>query len=400
MLRIFFHIIILLNCLTFASAQTSYSLTGKVISGDDQKPLPWANVFLSNTSAGTQTDTDGHFRLQNLQAGNFKLVVSFVGYESIIIDVRPQEQKSYTLMLKPSVKSLKEVVIKGKSLSPSERTRNMKDFREHFIGLSENARFCVIQNPSVLEFKKEALILNASADSLLIIENKGLGYRLKFLLEEFTLNTLTKKLLYKGQVVYERLLPKNQKEEKQWAVNRLKAYHGSELHFMRALYKHQLSEEGFFINVYKDKTRKDGTITNVAVPDTFMVVRSKVFNRRISLPTIYKYNRVLDSASLTGPQPVLSFDGQLEVVYAHEKESYEYLKRRDPGGMRSTLLQKSRLYLLKPGVTVDPNGMVLSEENLPTLGYWSWELIAESLPIDYNPEEDEKTLPNKKKETK
>jgi hypothetical protein len=377
----------------FVSAQAPHSLIGKVISGEDQKPLPWANVFLSNTSVGTQTDMEGHFKLQNLSAGNFKLVASFVGYESIVIDVRPQEQKSYTIVLKPSIKNLKEVIIRGKSLSASERTKNMKDFRENFIGLSENARFCTIANPSALEFKREALVLEATSDSLLIIENGGLGYRLKFLLEEFTLNTLTKKLLYKGQVVYERLLPKNEKEEKHWAANRLKAYNGSELHFMRALYHHRLSEEGFFINVFKDKKKIDGTIVNSAVPDTSIVIKSKLYNRRISMPTIYKYNRITDSlASIASGQPVLSFDGQLEVIYVHEGEPYEYFKRRGSGGMQNTSPQKSRLYLLDSGVTVEPNGMILSEENLPTLGYWSWELVAESLPVDYDPEDDQKTL--------
>ncbi len=295
---------------------------------------------------------------------------------------------------------MKEVVIHGKSLGASERTRNMQDFRENFIGQSENARFCEIANPTVLEFEKEALVLKATSDSLLIIDNRGLGYRLKFLLEDFTLNTLTKKLLYKGQVVYEALLPKDEKENQHWAANRLKAYYGSEMHFMRALYIHHLLEEGFFFNLYTDKKREDGKIVNIAVPDTTLTIHSRLFKRKISMPTIDNYNRILDSVALVSySQVMLSFEGQLEVVYIHEEEPYEYVSRRNlKVGYKQP--QKSRLYLLNHGVIVEPNGSVLSEENLPTLGYWSWELVAESLPIDYDPKEDEKTLLNTKKETK
>jgi hypothetical protein len=292
------------------------------------------------------------------------------------------------------------VVIHGKSLSSSERTRNMQDFRENFIGSSENARFCKIVNPAVLEFKKEALILKATADSLLVIENRGLGYRLSYLLEEFILNTLTKKLLYKGQVVFERLLPESEKEKQQWATNRLKAYYGSEMHFMRALYQHHLFEEGFFLNLYKDKKREDGKIVNIAVPDTVLTTHSRLFKRKISMPTLNNYNRILDSTAFaSSSQVILSFEGQLEVIYIHEEEPYGYLSKRNlKVGYKQP--QRSRLYLLNRGVAVEPNGSVLSEENLPTLGYWSWELVAESLPIDYNPEEDKKVLIRTKERVK
>jgi len=118
------------------------------------------------------------------------------------------------------------------------------------------------------------------------------------------------------------------------------------------------------------------------------------------MPTLSNYNRILDSIAFASTsQIIVSFEGQLEVVFIHEEESYEYLSKRNlKVGYKQP--QKSRLYLLNRGVAVEPNGSVLSEENLPTLGYWSWELVAESLPIDYDPEEDKKVLKRTKEEVK
>jgi hypothetical protein len=46
-------------------------------------PLPFANVFLNNTTKGTVTDEKGEFLLKVLhEPGSYELVVSYVGYES------------------------------------------------------------------------------------------------------------------------------------------------------------------------------------------------------------------------------------------------------------------------------------------------------------------------------
>ncbi len=383
--------LVVLTALVIAfAAEAQYSIKGKVTSIDRNEPLPWANVFLSGSSFGTQTDLDGNFELRQLPAGTYKLVVSFVGYQSVVLEVHPEEAKSYTFVLKPSLSKLNEVVVSGKPLGASMRARNMKAFRENFIGLSDNAASCVIENPDVLIFKNEPLMLEATADSLLVIVNKGLGYRLKFLLEKFSFNALNHFVLYKGQVLFEKLPAKDEHEEQLWAGNRLKAYYGSELHFMRSLYSRTLTKEGFFITLYQDRKMRNGRIVNEAVADSVLSVRSRLFNRKMAYPTVTNYNAIVDSAKSTATRCVLNFRGKLEVLYVHEAEPLRYLLLRDPGNRGFVIPQRTRIELTRPGVSIESNGTVIAQENLPSQGYWSWELVAETLPVDYDPAEDQK----------
>jgi hypothetical protein len=238
----------------------------------------------------------------------------------------------------------------------------------------------------VLHFNTDKGVLNAIADSALIIENRGLGYKVSFLLENFSYDKLAHKVLYKGQIMFTQLTPENEKQTIQCAGNRLKAYYGSELHFMRALYNNKLIQEGFFFNLFNEGD--DGALANTATSDAEMIVKSKIFNTRMKIRTINNYKRILDTIQSTPTRPVLSFSGQLEVKYIHEAEPPSYIHLKEPGSLGHTLPQKSRLTLLKPGVSIEPNGTVVSEEDIETIGYWSWEMIAENLPIDYYPEED------------
>ena len=65
-----------------------FTLRAQVIKGHVQdakthEPLPFANVFLNNTTKGTVTDGKGGFLLKSIhEPGAYELVVSFVGYES------------------------------------------------------------------------------------------------------------------------------------------------------------------------------------------------------------------------------------------------------------------------------------------------------------------------------
>ena len=56
-------------------------ITGRVTIAGTKTPVAQANVFLSNTTAGSATDNDGNYALRNLRPGEYTFVVSIVGYE-------------------------------------------------------------------------------------------------------------------------------------------------------------------------------------------------------------------------------------------------------------------------------------------------------------------------------
>jgi len=65
-----------------------FSINGKVIDGESNKPLAGVNVFFNNIHIGASTDVHGNFTLQNVSAGNNELIVSYVGYKSRTIQIR------------------------------------------------------------------------------------------------------------------------------------------------------------------------------------------------------------------------------------------------------------------------------------------------------------------------
>ncbi|MDH7912192.1 carboxypeptidase-like regulatory domain-containing protein [Winogradskyella sp. SYSU M77433] len=64
---------------TVMYAQTT--ITGKVIDGDFNSPLPGANVIIKGTTTGATTDFDGNFTITT-DSGSGEVVISYVGYIS------------------------------------------------------------------------------------------------------------------------------------------------------------------------------------------------------------------------------------------------------------------------------------------------------------------------------
>jgi hypothetical protein len=60
----------------WAQGQT---ISGKVVRNDSKSSVAGANVFLSNSSYGTATNTDGTFTLNNVRPGQYTLVISHLG---------------------------------------------------------------------------------------------------------------------------------------------------------------------------------------------------------------------------------------------------------------------------------------------------------------------------------
>lgn len=78
-------------------------------------PLPGANVLVKGTTIGAQTDFEGNFTI-NLPDDNDTLVISYIGFETVEINVA--EKDSISVTLKDASAQLDDVVIVG-SRNPS-----------------------------------------------------------------------------------------------------------------------------------------------------------------------------------------------------------------------------------------------------------------------------------------
>lgn len=107
----------LMACLSFSQGKVS----GTVIDGDFNEPLPFANILVKGTTKGSTSDFDGKYELE-LEEGTYTLVFSFVGYETKeITGVVIKSDATTTLDIVLTTNSLDEVVI---TTSASRNTEN------------------------------------------------------------------------------------------------------------------------------------------------------------------------------------------------------------------------------------------------------------------------------------
>ncbi len=68
-------------------AHNTGSIKGVVVDGENNQTMPGVNIIIDETIIGTVTDINGKFELKNVQIGHYKLIVSYIGYESQEINV-------------------------------------------------------------------------------------------------------------------------------------------------------------------------------------------------------------------------------------------------------------------------------------------------------------------------
>jgi len=102
--------LILLIAGTALGQQGTVTVSGTVISGEDNSTLPMATVQIKGTNQGTVTDMDGKFYLENVSA-DVILIFSFVGMQPVEEAIGGRSIIDITLA--PDVTTLEKVVVIG-----------------------------------------------------------------------------------------------------------------------------------------------------------------------------------------------------------------------------------------------------------------------------------------------
>ncbi|MEM8527172.1 MAG: DUF5686 and carboxypeptidase regulatory-like domain-containing protein [Bacteroidota bacterium] len=106
---------LLLSYFIFLCLSTSFgqSIKGVVLSKESKEPLPYASVYVMNSSVGTYCDEEGKFEIE-VESRQFILVVSLIGFEEQKIGVDTQKDSFVTVLLEESLLELNEAVVEGK----------------------------------------------------------------------------------------------------------------------------------------------------------------------------------------------------------------------------------------------------------------------------------------------
>ena len=105
---------LLYNALLLLAISSTYaqnSITGTVMDKTMKEPVAFANVYLPQLEKGTETDENGLFIIDNLPSGTYKLVISFLGYETLSLSINIPNINPLTIDLVPSAIEMEEVII-------------------------------------------------------------------------------------------------------------------------------------------------------------------------------------------------------------------------------------------------------------------------------------------------
>ncbi len=95
----------------FANAQNKTSVGGVVVDAQTKEALEYVNVQFSSGMMGVSTDQYGRFLLEtNLAVSNVK--ISFVGYETQIVNIKTGEKNDLKIFLRSSESILKELTVR------------------------------------------------------------------------------------------------------------------------------------------------------------------------------------------------------------------------------------------------------------------------------------------------
>jgi len=249
----YFFLLLLLSFSIFATDHDN-SISGQIIDSVMNEPIYYANIFLANTTIGTTSDSMGHFVLKNIPAGNYSIVVSFIGYELQRQNIQVASGSTIILNF-----ALKKTVLEMEPLevvdTHDKNWRLLFDtFRTDFLGYTENAASCEFENPEVMHLSTdENGALCGWTLRPLRMKHNNFGYLVDIIVQDF--ESTDEEVRYIVLPKYMEMTPALDDQRKAWIENRRRSFYGSYRHFFYSLFFGQLEEAGFSLELVRQPKR-------------------------------------------------------------------------------------------------------------------------------------------------
>jgi len=300
-------LILLLIFLVLSSNLIGQTVLTGIVTDTLNNPLPFASVYLSKTTMGTLTDNAGAYTINIPQNSTYELIVSCMGYKSHsqMFSVEGGRQK-IDVRLSVNLIMLNEVTVRSRE---KNWLNNYSQFVKMFLGETVNSQTCKIKNPGDLHLyiDSDMETLKGFSFKPLNIENRALGYNIIYDLTDFNYNPRTGLLRFSGNHYFQDMKA-NKTDARKWRRNRLNAYYGSRMHFMRSLFSNSLVPEDFKIFEYEivDTAKKELALNKPLLANDLRLSYDKsssyvFFNKPVMI--YFKDDHPELSGSLTGFQP-------------------------------------------------------------------------------------------------
>ncbi len=322
------------------------SISGILLDKETKEPLPSVNIYISNTTWGTSSNSNGSFKISSIIPGNHEIVFSMIGYEthSQFCKITDSSKIFIRIEMVPKVYEIKEVSVTAER--PEQWFDDLEEFKDEFLGYSPYSYECKIVNEYDINFTHpEEEVLVAESYNLIEVINYTLGYNVKCQIKRFEYNRAQKALWYSYRLFFTELDTNDLDVKKEWERNRKCRYKESLAFFLKTLFEGTFRDKGFDISL----VYKPGNIGLYISSSSDLIIKD-------SLAETCKLN----------------FTEFLEVYNF-------YVDFED--------LRTSWLKLNYPSITIDKYGYPLEDRATTIYGYWAKLGVASFLPKYYGFEE-------------
>ncbi|GAB3824654.1 TonB-dependent receptor domain-containing protein [Hymenobacter jeollabukensis] len=165
-------------------AQTTGGISGTLLDGSNQQPLPFANVVLFRAQdsvlvTGAQTSETGRFRLEKVAAGTYTLRATVLGYQALRrpVTVGPTGTLDLgSVALQPTTTQLKGVTVTGERAAVQDNLDKKVINVEKDLTSVGGTAVNVLQNvPSVAVSADGTVSMRGSSNLTILIDGKPMG---------------------------------------------------------------------------------------------------------------------------------------------------------------------------------------------------------------------------------
>ncbi len=364
MLKPLFLLLLLLPVASFAQLK----ITGRVIDKRYKTPILNARIVLTGDTTKYKTNEEGVYIIPNVKPGEYTLLITSNEYESYANTWLVYDNS----IVIPDIEllSIDELDLTNDKYN-ANRERDLNIFKMMFLGESANAKQCKILNPDVVFVKYNNMLKNLTAfsDEYINIENRALGYLIKYQLRTFH-------YLKNGSVYFDGAqkfedLPGSESEKRKWKKERLAVYQGSLMHFLRAIIGNHLDEDGF--KVSRLIRRLDTDYYKLTARTSY----KGIYNGD-SLPIDSFINHTNKRGVFA-----LKFSDQLYITYNKKKQYPNINTVGMPPNLpkfATTIVSFNEAYALF-GI----DGVITNPQSISFEGEWGDTGVANLLPPDYQP---------------
>ena len=226
------------------------TISGTVKNAKTGEAMPFANVFINNTTLGSTTNEKGNFMISGDLPRNVELVASFVGFVTATKTLNIKGSMTVHFELDPLESVLTEVQLKSRRDKKWER--DLRRFKEVFLALPDDpfTSKLDIKNPWVLDFEtvkdeKGPNYVHATTQEPLQLVNDALGYDVTYYLKDYRF--YKNRSSYVGFVFFKPQVLIDSAEIATIDANKETTYIGSVRHLLKSILLNRVSQEDFEI---------------------------------------------------------------------------------------------------------------------------------------------------------